>query len=160
MNAPVDLPLNTVTVTTAITQACDRIAPTWPLDQFIAVNPYWGWVNQPMPQAAAALEALGGTRLTMPRSWFAAQWQAGHLQRQHLNAAARRAAGDAASADSVAQEVDALVAALQTPDAQLAAVERFLEQCARASAREPADGAVNPALGAANDRQFRRSMPG
>ena len=54
---------------TALTQdidrACARIAPTWPLDQFIAVNPYWGWVDQPMPQAAAALEALGGTRLTL-----------------------------------------------------------------------------------------------
>ncbi|MGE5332216.1 MAG: putative inorganic carbon transporter subunit DabA, partial [Nitrospirota bacterium] len=80
---------------TALTQdidrACARIAPTWPLDQFIAVNPYWGWVDQPMPQAAAALEALGGTRLTLPRSWFAAQWQAGHLQRRHLQAAAERA---------------------------------------------------------------------
>ena len=45
---------------TALTQdidlACARIAPTWPLDQFNAVNPYWGWVDQPMPQAAAALD--------------------------------------------------------------------------------------------------------
>ena len=65
---------------TALTQdidrACARIAPTWPLDQFIAVNPYWGWVDQPMPQAAAALEALGGIAPDLPRSWFAAQWQA------------------------------------------------------------------------------------
>ena len=106
---------------TALTQdidrACARIAPTWPLDQFIAVNPYWGWVDQPMPQAAAALEALGGTRLTMPRSWFAAQWQAGHLQRQHLRAAAERAAGDTALAGLVEQEVNALVAALEAPTA-------------------------------------------
>jgi tRNA-dihydrouridine synthase B len=59
-----------------------------------------------------------------------------------------------------AQQFLATFHALQTPDAQLAAVERFLEQCARASAPEPALGAANPALGAANDRQFRRSMPG
>ena len=52
-----------------IDRACACIAPTWPLDQFIAVNPYWGWVDKPMPQAAAALEALGGTRLTMPRNF-------------------------------------------------------------------------------------------
>ena len=77
--------------------ACSRIAPTWPLDQFIAVNPYWGWVDQPMPRAAALLEVLGGTRLTMPRSWFAAQWQAGHLQRPHLQAAVQRAASIAQS---------------------------------------------------------------
>lgn len=105
--------------------ACARIAPTWPLDQFIAVNPYWGWVDQPMPQAAAALEALGGTRLTMPRSWFAAQWQAGHLQRQHLQVAAARAAGAGASPDSVALQVDALVAALEAPDAQAQALQRL-----------------------------------
>ena len=107
---------------TALTQdiglACARIAPTWPLDQFIAVNPYWGWVDQPMPQAAASLEALGGTRLTMPRSWFAAQWQTGHLQRQHLQAAAARAADEGATADSVAQQVCALVAVLEAPTAQ------------------------------------------
>ena len=72
-----------IDVSDDIQLACARIAPTWPLDQFIAVNPYWGWVDKPMPEAAAALEALGGTRLTMPRSWFAAQWQAGHLQRCH-----------------------------------------------------------------------------
>ena len=121
------------TITTTLDQdidlACARIAPTWPLDQFIAVNPYWGWVDQPMPHAAAALEALGGTRLTMPRSWFAAQWQSGHLQRQHLQTAAERAAGDgvqgsvaqqvaAQVAEQVTAQVTALVAALEAPDAQ------------------------------------------
>lgn len=93
--------------------ACSRIAPTWPLDQFIAVNPYWGWVDQPMPRAAALLEVLGGTCLTMPRSWFAAQWQAGHLQRPHLQTAVQRAAGEGAAHAQVARQVLALEAALQ-----------------------------------------------
>ena len=105
--------------------ACARIAPTWPLDQFIAVNPYWGWVDKPMPAAAATLEALGGTRLTMPRSWFAAQWQAGYLQRSHLQMAVARGAGDAALADSVAQQVDALVTALQAPALQAEELHRL-----------------------------------
>ena len=113
--------------------ACARIAPTWPLDQFIAVNPYWGWVDTPMPQAAAGLEALGGTRLTMPRSWFAAQWQAGHLQRQHLQVAVQRAARTGASAVAVQVQVQAqvhaqvegLVAALTTPDAATEALQRL-----------------------------------
>ncbi len=126
MNTAVEPGLHTMTALTQdIDLACARIAPTWPLDQFIAVNPYWGWADKPMPQAAAALEALGGTRLTMPRSWFAARWQAGHLQRQHLQAAAARAAGDAASTDSVAQQVIALVAALELPDAQAQVLQRL-----------------------------------
>jgi uncharacterized protein YbcC (UPF0753/DUF2309 family) len=126
MNTVVEPGLNTMTeLTQDIDLACARIAPTWPLDQFIAVNPYWGWVSTPMQQAAAALETLGGTRLTMPRSWFTAQWHAGHLQRQHLQAAVTRAQTGAASADSVAIQVRALVAALEAPDAQAAVLQRL-----------------------------------
>ncbi len=72
----------------AIDAACDRIAPTWPLDQFIAVNPYWGWRSSPVPDAAARLGALAGTSLTMPRAWFRQEWAAGRLAAHHLDAAA------------------------------------------------------------------------
>jgi uncharacterized protein YbcC (UPF0753/DUF2309 family) len=75
-------------IATSIAAACDRIAPTWPLDQFIAVNPYWGWRSSPAPQAAAALAALAGTSLTMPRSWFREEWAAGRLSNDHIDAAA------------------------------------------------------------------------
>ncbi len=43
--------------------ACARIAPTWPLDQFIAVNPLWEYRDQPIETAAARWGALGGIRL-------------------------------------------------------------------------------------------------
>jgi len=91
MNAPVDAALHDAhQLAEAIEQACERIAPTWPLDQFIAVNPYWGWVKQPAREAAAHLRVLAGTTLTMPREWFREQWRAGRLQRCHLEEAARR----------------------------------------------------------------------
>lgn len=77
----------------ALALACDRIAPTWPLDRFIAVNPYWGWIGQPLPEAAARLGVLAGAPLTMPRAWFRTQWQAGQLQRQHLEEVAQRHGG-------------------------------------------------------------------
>lgn len=80
-----------------ITAACDRIAPTWPLDQFIAVNPYWGWRASTAPDAAAMLGALGGTSLTMPRSWFGEQHASGRLTSEQLDAAAL-AIGDLALA--------------------------------------------------------------
>ena len=83
-----------------IDTAAARLAPTWPLDQFIAVNPYWGWIGRPMPEAAASLGTLAGTRLTMPRDWFGQQWAAGRLQRRHL-----------------LQAADAAVAAVATPHA-------------------------------------------
>ena len=94
----------------AIAQACDRIAPTWPLDRFIAVNPYWGWLRHPAPEAAAQLGVLAGTSLTMPRAWFREQWQTGHLQRRHLDEVARRHGGRPSAqnlADALARDAPA-----------------------------------------------------
>ena len=93
MNAPADFPLShTPAMTDAIHQACARIAPTWPLDQFIAVNPYWGWVGTAAPQAAAALGALAGTRLTVSRADLVTHWNAARLTTGHLHAAIDRPA--------------------------------------------------------------------
>jgi uncharacterized protein YbcC (UPF0753/DUF2309 family) len=93
----------------AIAGACARIAPTWPLDRFIAVNPYWGQLERPMPEAAAQLAALSGSPMLMPRSWFRAEWEAGRVGRVHLQAAI-----DAAGAGCT---VEALVEALHTTPA-------------------------------------------
>ena len=82
----------------AVEASCDRIAPTWPLDQFIAVNPYWGWRSSPIEEAAARLGALAGTTLTMPRSWFREEWLAGRLAPEHLASVALEF-GDPALAD-------------------------------------------------------------
>jgi uncharacterized protein len=101
MNAPLNANLmQNHFIAQSIAQACERIAPTWPLDQFIAVNPYWGWVQQPMAHAAAQLGTLSVTRLTMPRAWFRSQWEAGHLRRDHLQRALARC-GFALGADQV-----------------------------------------------------------
>ncbi|MGE0308085.1 MAG: YbcC family protein [Acidimicrobiia bacterium] len=71
-----------------INAACDRIAPTWPLDRFIAVNPYWGWTGNDVRDAAASLGALGGTTLTMPTSWYRSEWAAGRLDAALIDEAA------------------------------------------------------------------------
>ncbi len=121
MNAPVEAALlQAQRLAAHIDTASARIAPTWPLDEFIAVNPYWGWVGQPITQAAAALGTLAGTRLTMPREWFRAQWAAGRLERQHLQAAAEAEAQAGADAEGIALRIDAVVAELQRPAAAAA----------------------------------------
>ncbi len=71
----------------SIDQACARIAPTWPLDRFIAVNPYWGHLQRPVSAAAAQLAVLSGSTMLMPRSWYREQWQAGRIRRADLQAA-------------------------------------------------------------------------
>lgn len=68
----------------AIERACSRIAPTWPLDRFIAVNPLWGMIDRPLPAVSAELGALSGARLLMPRRWYREQVRSGRLRREHL----------------------------------------------------------------------------
>ncbi|MCY2959320.1 MAG: DUF2309 domain-containing protein [Planctomycetota bacterium] len=74
-------------VANAMEAACSRIAPTWPLDRFIAVNPFWNFVDKPLPSASADLLALSGSWLLMPRAWYREQWQRGLLREEHLREA-------------------------------------------------------------------------
>jgi uncharacterized protein YbcC (UPF0753/DUF2309 family) len=122
MNAPVDAALQQAhQLAEAIEQACGRIAPTWPLDQFIAVNPYWGWLKQPAREAAAHLGVLAGTTLTMPRAWFREQWRAGRLQRFHLEEVARRHGRSPSTQD--------LVDALESDEPPLARLPLVTDMC-------------------------------
>ena len=71
----------------AIEAACDRVAPTWPLDRFIAVNPYWGYRQRPIDEAAAQLAVRAGSPMLMPRADFLRHWSEGRLSERHLQAA-------------------------------------------------------------------------
>lgn len=90
---------------TALDAACARIAPTWPLDQFIAVNPLWGYIDRPVPAAASELAALGGSRMLMPRAWFRERWNAGEFGRDDLLESITRNGSD--------RRVDELIALLE-----------------------------------------------
>lgn len=93
MNALVEEGLASSTAQAALqaaAAACGRIAPTWPLDQFIAVNPYWEWVGKPIESCAAALESCAGSRMVMPRSFYRDQWRSGGLRKQDLEEALER----------------------------------------------------------------------
>ncbi len=71
----------------AAERACARIAPSWPLDRFIAVNPFWSRTDKPLPEVAGELASLSGAKLLMPRSWYAAEWRARRLRPEHLREA-------------------------------------------------------------------------
>ena len=71
-------------IDSAVEVACRLIAPTWPLDRFIAVNPYWGWVDRPIEEAAAQLKQLSGSRMHMPRAFYREAWKTQAFQSEHL----------------------------------------------------------------------------
>ena len=53
----------------AVEAAGRRIAPVWPLDQSIAVNPLWEQRRSDITQVAARVEAFGGISCLMPREY-------------------------------------------------------------------------------------------
>ena len=75
----------------AVDAACSKIAPTWPLDQMIAVNPYWGFVAQPIEQVQAKLAYLSGSPMLMSVSWYQDQWRGGKFTEAHVHKAIAQA---------------------------------------------------------------------
>jgi hypothetical protein len=65
---------------TAVSAACEAIAPIWPLDQFIAVDPWWGMRDQPMSAAANQLQRRGGISVLMPASFYLSAWEGGRIR--------------------------------------------------------------------------------
>jgi uncharacterized protein YbcC (UPF0753/DUF2309 family) len=82
----VDAPASDV-ITHAIERVCQYIAPTWPLDRMIAVNPYWERRHQSFDEVAQDLAVLAGSPVTMPTSYYHKKWIAGDIKREHLQAA-------------------------------------------------------------------------
>ena len=59
--------------------ACQRIAPLWPLKNFVAVNPYFGLGDKPFWQAGQLLERVAGKGLVMPRDYYREQIANGRI---------------------------------------------------------------------------------
>ncbi|MBX3162155.1 MAG: DUF2309 domain-containing protein [Deltaproteobacteria bacterium] len=91
-----------VAVREAAARACARIAPTWPLDRFIAVNPFWPLTHRPVSEVAGELVALSGAQLLMPRQWYAQEWRAGRLRSEHIREAIAESGSDLTEDDVVA----------------------------------------------------------
>lgn len=69
--------------------ACQRIAPLWPLKNFVAVNPYFGLSNQSFWQAHKTLQRIVGVGLCMHHSYYHEQITSGRITRADLAAALR-----------------------------------------------------------------------
>ncbi len=91
----------------AVNLAADKIAPSWPLDQSIAVNPWWKLRDMDMEKAAAKLRVLGNVRMLMPKSYYQSLWQTA-LTEAHLDEAKKQL--------GVKADTTQLVEYLNTPD--------------------------------------------
>lgn len=98
----------------AIAAACKTIAPTWPLDRFIAVNPYWGLIDRSFLQTHAELLQLSGSSLFMPREFYRYAFSQGHFSKQHLAQAINDVGANVAADELILQ-----LGAIETPPARL-----------------------------------------
>ncbi|WP_395504283.1 YbcC family protein [Ectopseudomonas hydrolytica] len=71
----------------AARRACERIAPTWPLDRMIAVSPLWERRDQAWQEVAEQLWRRAGSRLTLDAQAYRQALQEGHLDDRHLQQA-------------------------------------------------------------------------
>lgn len=68
-------------------RASKKIAPVWPLESFVAVNPYLGLTDQKFDHVARDLGAIGGIDMTMPTSFYREKILNGEISREDISAA-------------------------------------------------------------------------
>ena len=85
----------------ACTRACRAIAPAWPLDRSIAVNPHWERIERSVRTVAARMAVLGDIRVFPPREQLREAWHSGRISTSDLaEALAQRPAAHAAGLDA------------------------------------------------------------
>lgn len=72
-------------VAAACAQACQMMAPTWPLDRSIAVNPHWQRVGRPVLEVAARMAVLAGIQVLPTRAYISEAWQSGRINQADLS---------------------------------------------------------------------------
>lgn len=95
----------------ACESACRAIAPTWPLDRAIAVNPYWQRINRPLREVAARMATLGNISVFPVRSYIKQAWDTGRIKPVDLD----YALSNLAEAKAQLPSADDCINALKTP---------------------------------------------
>jgi uncharacterized protein YbcC (UPF0753/DUF2309 family) len=100
----------------AALRATRRIAPLWPLQGFVAVNPFLGLADHRFAEAARAMAASAGARLTMPRAFYAKAIRGGRITALDL----ADALAEAEDGGDLPADGEALRAAALAPDPDVA----------------------------------------
>lgn len=120
-------------VQAACEQACAAIAPTWPLDRSIAVNPHWARIRMPVRSVAARMAVFGRIQVFAPRILQRQAWQEGRIDAADLAHALAMLPAGYAAAWTEERLVAALDMTLRTP--QLPLLIDILDNDARRNTR-------------------------
>ena len=76
--------LSAESVKGAVERATHAVAPVWPLETFVAVNPFHALADRSVAEAARTVARTAGARMTMPRSFYADALASGRIRKIHL----------------------------------------------------------------------------
>jgi len=107
-----------------IDAACARIAPLWPLEHFVAVNPFFGLSDQDFQAASDTLARITGNSLYMPRDYYREQLALGRIGDDDLQQAIARC-GSRLQVENVRS---AVAAEAPRPKLGMASVSEVLER--------------------------------
>ena len=110
----------------AIDKACASIAPTWPLDQFIAVNPWWEMTDQPIEAVSAKLKTLSNINCLMPRDYYLSSWRNNTILKKHLAKAAKEQQLDL-TVEALVNRLEFKSLALKSTDNQIKLLSDLLD---------------------------------
>ncbi len=82
--------INPAILEAELKSACAKIAPYFPLEHFVAVNPYQAYANQTFNEAAEALNRQSGLRFTLDADYYLAKYQEGSILNADLLQAMER----------------------------------------------------------------------
>ncbi|MCL4204961.1 MAG: DUF2309 family protein [Pirellulaceae bacterium] len=85
-----DLPVDDNSLQRVLADVEAAIPPLWPLDDYVAVNPFLGFTDQPFLQAHVQLGQLRPCRMLMPREYFRDLVEQGRLSRRDVAEAFER----------------------------------------------------------------------
>ncbi|MBC7755887.1 MAG: DUF2309 domain-containing protein [Bdellovibrio sp.] len=110
----------------AIDKACAAIAPTWPLDQFIAVNPWWEMTDQPIEAVSAKLKTLANINCLMPSDYYLSGWQNNTILKTHIAKAAKEQQLDV-TIEALVNRLEFKSLALKSTDNQIKLLSDLLD---------------------------------
>jgi len=87
--------------------ACRRIAPLWPLQRFVAVNPYLGLADRSFDEAAELLASTTGSSLTLPPAFYLDALDHGRMTGEDLQVALATTPGAPGSVDELLAQLRA-----------------------------------------------------
>ncbi len=120
-------------VQSAAEQASCRIAPLWPLKNFVAVNPFLGLSAKSFDEANQIMAAVAGARMTMPRGFYRDALASGRIDETDLATALARSK----PAPACAKDVASLKRAIEGGDpVQIVPLMTVADTVSRVTARD------------------------